>query len=1056
MSRATAVVSMSSGEVAPRSSRGRGWTGFALALLSFLAFPWPGEASAVARVATIGEAVERWQPEIHLYVLGDVGLEEAVLADLAGELDGTHWTVLLVGDATGQTFRDVEGTVRQGDEAIEYGAGQGFPRRHGFAAQVHPRTGEPDGAVFALVLAQRALFYVGSKAQDSRGLGEAAFAGRLDAWAIEAMRNGGDVAGAVRATVSGIDRALADAVENESAGAASTLQQAQMQVDSLERTAAEVLRAHPGAALARRDTRALRAGIEAARAELEHRPAEAQRLAKEALRRAVYEEKLLLQYQADAGVLPVLEEALAPLERHERAAVAAGEIQEARRVLAELREIYRRGDPAYAERLWAARQAVDLAAATIAAEDARARALKGWLVVLATLFFAVAISGGVALRWRRKPVRQEAEDLLTAWQAALDRKLEALFGELERRVASAIGPVTGDGGHGFAGETARLAEQVRADVGSLSILWTSAAHVLEQAREQIRPRRAAAVLFNLFFVGRYRRGIALLRDEPVPFDPAEGLPRLFGGERHWRDDLLGDLALYEPFRKSFQELIDEFHTRAERATAALDRLESRREELPGLLQSAGERLVLAEAQRRPLEEAAAGDGLFRVPALFATVLPAASRALAAATAAAPSDPVGAAEGDGARAARLAEEACQLTTVLRSARSGVLPSVTESDAALRRAEVAVAWVGETLREAARRAERLAGGMLEESIATEIEDLAVDLAALGERAARAVELSSGAARAALRERQELLARHFRESEAALDADPLVTRATLQELAGVGERLRPARAALDATPPDPVSADEALRDAQALLDRVNGPLVAADRALHAESGRGAAEAERWIAAAEELARRTAADGVADSAAITGAREKLALLPAAAARVRRDLAVPHGDWHAAIAEAGRIAAEAEQLGATLERELAAAQAILASLATAALHLREARLWRGAHGEQVDGMPGEQDLEMARSLLAQGLYGEAERTVLAARQAASEALDRAREAERREAERRREEADARSASAARASRSSSSLSGSSGAGRSSGGGSSSGAGSSRSSSGSGAGRSRW
>ena len=146
------------------------------------------ERDGYVRAATIGEVISRWRPETHLYVMGDVGLEEAVLADLAAWLADRHWTVLLVEDASGQVYRDAEGRTHTGEDAIEFGTGQGIPKRQGFAAQVHPETGEPDGAILTLVLAQRALFYTGSQAQDRRGLGEAAFQGNLDRWAIEAMR----------------------------------------------------------------------------------------------------------------------------------------------------------------------------------------------------------------------------------------------------------------------------------------------------------------------------------------------------------------------------------------------------------------------------------------------------------------------------------------------------------------------------------------------------------------------------------------------------------------------------------------------------------------------------------------------------------------------------------------------------------------------------------------------------------------------------------------------------------------------------------------------------
>ena len=62
-----------------------------------------------------------------------------------------------------------------------------------------------------------------------------------------------------------------------------------------------------------------------------------------------------------------------------------------------------------------------------------------------SILLGFALLGVLArLAWllnrRRRPVKEEAEALLDSWQTALDRKLEALFGELEHRVERLVGP----------------------------------------------------------------------------------------------------------------------------------------------------------------------------------------------------------------------------------------------------------------------------------------------------------------------------------------------------------------------------------------------------------------------------------------------------------------------------------------------------------------------------------------------------------------------------------------------------------------------------------------
>lgn len=351
---------------------------------------------------------------------------------------------------------------------------------------------------------------------------------------------------------------------------------------------------------------------------------------------------------------------------------------------------------------------------------------------------AATLAGtGFVLNRRRRPVKREAEQLLADWDRALDRKLEVLIEEMEQRIGLYLGPASGADRRPYAGETLRLAGAIRADIGSLYILWTSASKVLETAAALIRARGLSAV-HGFLFPGRYRLGIALLRDEPVPFDPAEGLPRIFGQERTWRDDLLGDLASYEPFRKSFQEIVAELDLRAARAAAALDRVQSSLDEGPHALDETGERLRRTASLREELERAAA-EGLFRLTPLWDAALPAATVALTRASALLPADPVGAVAGDGAAAGRISIEAAQLAGLAAAARRGVLAAVAAGETALRQAGIASGWIETERAGLSGRADALAARAAEVSVAAGIEELAQGLADLGVRVERAVDLA-----------------------------------------------------------------------------------------------------------------------------------------------------------------------------------------------------------------------------------------------------------------------------------------------------------------------------
>lgn len=696
--------------------------------------------AAYVRASTLQEAVSNWRPETHLYVLGDVGLAEDALQELAGWIGDRHWTVLLVQDATGHTYTDADGTPRSGEDAIEYGTGQGIPRRAGFSAQVHPRTGQPDGAIFTIVLAQRALFYTGSEAQDSRGLGEANFRSDLDQWAIAALRSGGDIAGAVRNTIVGIDSRLEQALGQEIDNRRVFITEAASALILLEEKVVALHNEYPGVTgpLSRIDTEGLRRELAAAEALLARSPEEAYQKAEEIRTRAAGQAGQIHLYLHVGEGLKTAGADLARLARRQGAAKAERELQEARRSVDALREQHAQGAVRDVQALEEAKAAVYRAERRISFAETAANARR---VLGRFLFFLLAgmlVVAGFKLNHRRRGVKREARELLDAWRTALDKKLEALLDELERRVARFVGPAGGEGRRPWEGETLRLAEGIRADVGSLYILWTSASGVLQEAEALIRARGLGAV-YNFFLPGKYRRGIALLKDEPVPFDPADGLPRLFGHERTWRDDLLGDLTSYQPFRKTFQEIVGELNLRAARAAEGLGVIESSVTEGPAELDETGERIRATAALQGRLQIDSFPDSLFLVPALFATALPAAEATLDRARELFPTDPVRALRSEGAMALRIASEAAQLAGWIAGARRGVLPAVEAGLGALREAAVGAGWIEEERRRLSGRADLLASQTAEQTVASGIEELAQGLADLGERAGRTVALS-----------------------------------------------------------------------------------------------------------------------------------------------------------------------------------------------------------------------------------------------------------------------------------------------------------------------------
>ncbi|TQF14131.1 hypothetical protein FJV41_20285 [Myxococcus llanfairpwllgwyngyllgogerychwyrndrobwllllantysiliogogogochensis] len=178
----------------------------------------PVEAARKPRSIQSATSVEKlWSESQHVYVKGDVGVSEEQLEELEAWLatNAPHWTVVFLWSAAGERFVDAEGTTFTGIDAALHALGKGLSNRTRFGALKHPKTQEPDGAVFVLSLAERNLSYFGSEAQDRRKAGEAQWKGDLDAPAIEAMRNGGRIIDAAKNTVTLVDSRVASAIDQE-------------------------------------------------------------------------------------------------------------------------------------------------------------------------------------------------------------------------------------------------------------------------------------------------------------------------------------------------------------------------------------------------------------------------------------------------------------------------------------------------------------------------------------------------------------------------------------------------------------------------------------------------------------------------------------------------------------------------------------------------------------------------------------------------------------------------------------------------------------------------
>ena len=174
----------------------------------------PQQAVVINRIE---EVISNWTKDQHLYVKGDVGISKPQLAKLESWLDenAPHWTIVLIEEAQDESYRSSDNRKLSGMDAVEYALGHGLANRTDFGSLVNEKTGETDGAVFVLFLAERKFSYYGSDIHDRRGLGESHWVGDLDREAKRAMRGGGRIIDAVKNTVSSIDDRLNKKIQTE-------------------------------------------------------------------------------------------------------------------------------------------------------------------------------------------------------------------------------------------------------------------------------------------------------------------------------------------------------------------------------------------------------------------------------------------------------------------------------------------------------------------------------------------------------------------------------------------------------------------------------------------------------------------------------------------------------------------------------------------------------------------------------------------------------------------------------------------------------------------------
>lgn len=740
-----------------------------LFLIPFFLLLAPGILPASERASIIDrgtDVISKWSSDQHLYVKGNIGVDQSRLDELERWLDenGKNWTIVLLADAQGEVYQDSDGRSYSNLDAVEYACGKGLLNKSGLGELKDARTGQTNGAAFVLFLEEKTFSYIGSEAQNTRGLGADDWRGKLDRPAFRAMSNGRRIIDAAMGTVKEIDSRLTRQLSLEQQQRQQARAEAQKQEANAQRTlteAGELLIAagqkslalaseNPGATgdLAKPDITTLQTELEYANALFTAgKPGEAARAAISVKDWALAHLQLMEAHARAGEDFKALNEQIAGLNPTGDG-WRADQLTGAREELVKAQSAQINGDSIFLRHLENARAAVDSATAEI--ERARVEAqqrlidqqemqreaeistrrMRNGAIAGGGGILAGLAGCGVYLSRRRKPIKLEAEELLTSWDRGFEKKTESLF-QLLDRTSVVIGSEVDLPKRGYTGDTLSLSKKTIEDVDELFIMSSAVDRILREARELVHPKYSTLQAVNVLSTNRYLKAMKLLRDQPITFTPEDGIePLLREDGQNEKTDLLGRIETYKPFSLSFTQLVDAFNEREQRALANLNLIEDSWARINASIGETQKMITAALEKTRVLRDAA-DDQLFTAPAMDAQWIHAAQEKFDLAIGISTGDPVRALADPIPIARRITAESLDLAEIILAARRERFPSMREDAQALDAAGHLTAWIDDALKSLSERADKICTLGIESTVRAEITETSATMAALDQR-------------------------------------------------------------------------------------------------------------------------------------------------------------------------------------------------------------------------------------------------------------------------------------------------------------------------------------
>ena len=719
----------------------------------------PNKSPAATKFSRIEDVVEKWTPDRHLFVKGDLGVGSVQLDELESWLDANapHWVIVLLNNANGETYSGADGRSYIGMDAVEHALGKGLTNRTDFGKFTHPQTGELDGTVFVLFLQERKFSYFASDAQSRRNLGDGNWIGQLDQPAVRAMRSGGRIIDAVKETVKSIDQQLARRISSEKADAERVRAELARALESLKSTAAHTLTQIDDVKIAAADYVQKH---NAAKGPLVHPPldkwreeiatiqAEAstenvrdlqQRLAKLDDAISIY----LNGYAEVSGLEIQFKQLNSKVQLVSHTSAAKSSVTDAKKAIEQAESLASSGEFGIADALHQADAAIATGQSIVASENARIereQLIRSWVRRTIAIMLVLVALVVAAVLWilnrRRRVIMQKALATLDERELQVAKETEGID-RLFTRNDELLGSKEKIAERGYVGATRTISEKAIDYVDDLFIMSKEVRRVLKEAKELIAPMNPVSKIMNLFSGGNYQQAVNLVTGKPLKFSRLNGLPWVFR-ERFAAESSGTAQEMPEEITMTFEDVFQAFKQRGVDAENALNTVESCLTDVHETLSAAQADLQKCVAQDKRLESESNGDKYFNLPDYLETLIPSIQNDLAEADKISAFDAVGAMQSSLPTARRKMNEATELGLNLLEAREKLFPKLREAADKLGALRFTSNWIDGELVTITARANELMRAAIERSIAGDTASLGSDLQALVSRAEEAVQL------------------------------------------------------------------------------------------------------------------------------------------------------------------------------------------------------------------------------------------------------------------------------------------------------------------------------